>query len=347
MDTNVARIIDANSTRAGEALRVMEDYARFALDDAQLTRRLKQLRHDLTAALAGLPADELLAARDTPGDTGTTISTDAELSRATAAEVCTAACQRLSQALRCLAEYAKTARPAVAQALEQLRYEAYDLQAPLTLRSELRRRFADVSLYVLITAELCRGDWLETAAAAVDGGADCLQLREKHLPDGRLLRRASALVELAHGKNVLCIINDRPDIARICGADGVHLGQQDLSVNDARSIVGGHLLVGKSAHSETEVAQAAGEKPDYLAIGPMFASQTKPQVERSGSRSQLIENATVTFAGPLVPIGGITAENVGELVSAGLSRAAVCGAVIGAADPEAAAAAIKRGLGRR
>ena len=347
MDTSVARIIDANFNRAGEALRVMEDYARFALDDAQLTMRLKQLRHDLTAALAGLPADQLLAARDTPGDTGTTISTEAELTRATAAEVCTAACQRLSQALRCLAEYAKTAQPAVAQALDQLRYEAYDLQAPLTLRSELRRHFADVTLYVLITAELCRGEWLETAAAAIDGGADCLQLREKHLPDRQLLSRASALVELAHGKNVLCIINDRADIARICGADGVHLGQQDLSVNDARSIVGGQLVVGKSAHSDTELVQAADEKPDYLAIGPMFASQTKPQVQRGGTRAQLIENATVTFAGPIVPIGGITAENVGELVSAGLSRAAVCAAVIGAADPQAAAAAIKRRLGRR
>jgi len=347
MDTSVARIIDANFNRAGEALRVMEDYARFVLDDAQLTSRLKQIRHDLTAALAGLPADQLLAARDTPGDTGTTISTAAELTRAGAAEVCTAACQRLTQALRCLAEYAKIAQPAVAQALEQLRYQAYDLQAPLTLRSNPRRRLADVTLYVLITAELCRGDWLETAAAAVDGGADCLQLREKHLPDRQLLSRASALVELAHGKNVLCIINDRPDIARICGADGVHLGQHDLSVNDARSIVGAQLVVGKSAHSDTELAQAAGEKPDYLAIGPMFASQTKPQIQRGGSRSQLIENATLTFAGPIVPIGGITPDNVGELVSAGLSRAAVCAAVIAAADPQAAATAIKRRLGGR
>jgi len=204
--------------------------------------------------------------------------------------------------------------------------------------------FDSVRLYVLITAELCRGDWLEAARAAMDGGAECVQLREKQLPDRELLYRATALTELAHSKNALCIINDRADIARLAGADGVHVGQEDLGVAEVRRTVGESLLVGKSTHSPQEVVTAATERPDYLAIGPMFASHTKPQVRALASREALIETARSQFAGPIVAIGGIDAENVGELVSAGVNRVAVCSAVIGADDPAAAARAIRKQL---
>ena len=207
-----------------------------------------------------------------------------------------------------------------------------------------RSRFDSVRLYVLVTAELCRGDWLEIVRAAIDGGAECVQLREKHLSDRKLLRRATALTELAHSRNALCIINDRADIARLAGADGVHVGQDDLGVAEVRRIVGANLLVGKSTHSPQQVAAASAEGPDYLAIGPMSASHTKPQARALASREALIEAARSEFAGPIVTIGGIDAENVGELVSAGAQRVAVCSAVIGAEDPAAAARAIREQL---
>lgn len=207
-----------------------------------------------------------------------------------------------------------------------------------------RSRFDTVRLYVLVTAELCHGDWLETVRAAMDGGAECVQLREKRLSDRELLRRATALAELAHSKNALCIVNDRADIAHLAGADGVHVGQDDLGVAEVRRIVGERLLVGKSTHSPQEVVAVAAERPDYLAIGPMFASHTKPQVRALASREVLIEAARSEFAGPMVAIGGIDAENVGHLVSAGVNRVAVCGAIIGAEDPAAAAEAIRKQL---
>ena len=207
-----------------------------------------------------------------------------------------------------------------------------------------RSRFDSVRLYVLVTAELCRGDWLEIARAAIDGGAECVQLREKHLSDRELLRRATALAELAHSRNALCIINDRADIAHLAGADGVHLGQEDLGVAEVRRMVGGNLLVGKSTHSPQQVVAAAAEGPEYLAIGPMFASHTKPQARALASREALIEAARSEFAGPIVVIGGIDAENVGQLVLAGVDRVAVCSAVIGAEDPAAAARAIREQL---
>jgi thiamine-phosphate pyrophosphorylase len=205
-------------------------------------------------------------------------------------------------------------------------------------------RFDSVRLYVLVTAELCRGDWLATAGAAIEGGAECVQLREKHLSDRELLRRATALTELAHSRNALCIINDRPDIAGLAGADGVHLGQDDLGVAEVRRVVGERLLVGKSTHSREEVVVAAAEGPDYLAIGSMFASHTKPQVRAVASREVLIVAARSEFAGPIVAIGGIDAENVGQLVLAGVTRVAVCSAVIGVEDPAAAARAIREQL---
>jgi thiamine-phosphate pyrophosphorylase len=185
---------------------------------------------------------------------------------------------------------------------------------------------------------------LETVRAAIDGGAECVQLREKHLSDRELLGRATALTEVAHSRNALCIINDRPDIALAAGADGVHVGQDDLAVADVRRVAGGNLLVGKSTHSRQEVAAAAPERPDYLAIGPMFASHTKPETQALVSRDALIEAARSEFAGPIVAIGGIDAHNVSELVSAGVNRVAVCGAVIGVEDPRAAARAIRKQL---
>ena len=138
---------------------------------------------------------------------------------------------------------------------------------------------------MLISASLCKRDWLETAALAIDGGADCLQLREKSLDDGELLARARAMSALCRRRNVLFIVNDRPDIVVLADADGVHLGQADMSPADARRILGPDRLIGLSTHNPDQLHAALsgtasqGGPPgiDYLAVGPMFASSTKPQ----------------------------------------------------------------------
>src|SRR5512142_2775635 len=128
MTPPIARILDANFNRAREALRVMEDYARFALDDPAATEAIKRLRHDLAAAVRALPADHLLRARDTANDVGTTISTESEQQRADAHAVFTAAAKRLPEALRTIEEYVKTIDPAVASAVEALRYRSYEIE---------------------------------------------------------------------------------------------------------------------------------------------------------------------------------------------------------------------------
>ncbi len=331
---DVLRIIDANANRAREALRVMEEAARFILDDAALTRDVKALRHDLAAALSSLP--ELPASRDTPGDVGTSIATASEQHRAGVAEVGMAAGKRLSEALRVIEEYAKTLaadEAAVAGRVEALRYRGYELERRLSLAlSPMRRR--QYRLCVLLTAELCpAGDWRAVAEAALAGGADCLQLREKSLEAGELLGRARALVKLARGSAATVIVNDRPDVALLAGAEGVHLGQGDLPVREARRLVGRRLVIGVSTSRLEQARQALADGADYCGVGPMFATSTKHKPDLAGPA--YLRQYVAWGRLPHLAIGGIGPDNISTLVDAGVAGVAVSGAVCGSADPAA------------
>lgn len=331
MSAAVLRILDANIDRAREALRVIEDYARFACDDADAAMQAKTARHALRDIAKQIGPDDLLAARDAAADVGRDAKTASELRRDSDEDVVRAAFARLQEAMRSIGEYGKLVCPPAAAAAEALRYAAYALEPCVLLRSDLRRRFAAARVYVLITEALCPHGWRETAQAALEGGAGCLQLREKGLEDAELLRRAHALRELTHRHGALLIVNDRADIARLAGADGVHVGQGDLPVREARSIAGWRLLVGKSTHTIEQLEAALAEQPDYLAVGPMFASATKPASEVAGP--QLLAAAAGRTQLPVVAIGGITTDTAPQLRAAGASGVCVCAAVAGAADP--------------
>jgi thiamine-phosphate pyrophosphorylase len=341
MTPPISRILDANFNRAREALRVMEDYARFVLEDPAGSEVLKRCRHDLSACMRRLGGEELVSARDTPGDVGTGLSTPSEAARGDARAVFVAAAKRLPEALRTIEEYAKTVDGDAAAAAEQLRYRAYELEQRVLLRGERSARFSRVRLYVIVTASLCRGDWLATAERAIEGGAECIQLREKDLEDGELLARARRLGALCLERGVLFVMNDRADIARLCDADGVHLGQTDVSPADARRIVGPDRLIGLSTHTPEQLRAAIAAGADYIAVGPMFASTTKPQPHVAGP--ELLRLAGAETGIPVVPIGGIGGENVDILKASGATRVCVCSAVIGAEDVTAAAREI-RGL---
>ncbi len=330
--TDVQRILDANANRAREAMRVMEDAARFLLDDAEIARSLKQLRHDLAGALGQLPdraAVELH--RDTPGDVGTTISTTAEGERASAREVAIAAGKRLSEALRCLEEYGKTLAPDFAGRMEALRYRGYDLETRLHRRlgSPHARQWR---LCVLITEALCEHhDWPDVARACLDAGADCLQLREKTLEAGELLERAAALVELAADDDASIIVNDRPDVALLAGADGVHLGQNDLPPDAVRRMVGRRLAIGVSTHDLGEAKAAVTAGADYCGVGAMFATETKAR--RTSGPAYLRRFVRDYPTTPHLAIGGITPDNIDPLVAAGARGVAVSACVCRAPDP--------------
>jgi len=333
---NTARIIDANANRAREALRTLEDLARFALDHRALASSFKSLRHDLRGALAALPIDPslLLASRDTPNDVGTRITTPSELARESLASVAAAAASRLSESLRVLEETAKTLPDAPASSFESLRYRAYD--AERALRLALRPRPAPQwRLCVILTGSLCELPWERVAQDAIDAGADCLQLREKGLSDRDLLARATRLVALAreHATPPAVIINDRPDIALLADADGAHLGHDDLHLHHARALAGDRLLLGLSASSMTQAREALHLGADYCGVGAMFPTSTKHKDGIAGPALLTGYLAHTPALPPHLAIGGITPDRARELASLGCRGVAVCSAVCASRDP--------------
>jgi thiamine-phosphate pyrophosphorylase len=339
---DTARILDANGNRAREALRVVEDYCRYVLDDAFLCGALKRLRHGLVDTL-GLLADKArLAARETLQDVGTAIAAPGEYERHGPAAVARANFARLQEALRALEEYGKIVSPDLGRSFEQLRYQCYTLERAILLGADARRRLADARLYVLLTGAQCRAalDWTIQEAAA--GGATMFQLREKNLSDRQLLERARQVRGWTRDVGALFIMNDRPDIARLAEADGVHLGQDELPVRAARRIMGAEALIGVSTHNMAQVQQAVLDGASYIGVGPTFPSGTKEFAEFPGL--DFVRAATAETSLPAFVIGGVNESNIGAAVAAGAKRVAVSQAVCQAEEPQMAAKSLRRQL---
>ena len=201
-------------------------------------------------------------------------------------------------------------------------------------------------LYVIIDRSAAGGrDLADIAAAAIRGGADVIQLRDKTASDRHVLDEARRLLPLTRAAGVPLILNDRVDLARAAGADGVHLGQDDLPVRDARNLLGPGRLIGKSTHRLDQALAAQAEGPDYLGLGPIFPTPTKPDYASVGTA--LIGEVAARVRVPVVCIGGIDRGNLEEVLRAGAERIAVVRAVCGASDPEAAARELKAILTRQ
>lgn len=328
------RILDANANRAAEGLRTVEEFARFALDDAHLTGVCKQLRHDLADALVEIPLAERLRSRDTSADVGTAVTTDSEFHREDAAAVAAANLNRLQQSLRVLEEYGKLLTPELAGSFESLRYRTYTLARALGIASESRRRLETARLYVLIDGGPSEEETAQRAVTLITAGVQILQLRAKTLSDRELASRARRLREITRGTDTLLIINDRADIAAAVQADGVHVGQEDLTVKDVRAVAGTRMLVGVSTHSIEQARQAVLDGADYLGVGPTFPSVTKQFAHFPGL--EFVRQAAAEISLPAFAIGGIALDNVGDVLRAGMQRVAVSGAVGSASDPAAA-----------
>lgn len=340
--SEAARIVDANLNRGREALRVLDDYARFTLNDRLLTEQFKAVRHRLAEATGLLSAATLLVARDTPNDVGTEITVSSEYTRGSATQVAAVNLKRLQESLRSAEEFGKVLSGDFARAVEAIRYETYTLERAVLRGGDARTRLADARLYVLLTGSQCTAalDW--TIQQAAEGGADVFQLREKTLTDRDLIERAGRMRKWTRDAGVLFVVNDRPDVAKLVGADGVHLGQDDLPVAAARRIVGPDVLIGVSTHSIEQVRRAVLDGADYLGVGPTFPSNTKSFDHFPGL--DFIREATAETTLPAFALGGIGPGNVAAVVAAGGRRIAVSSAVATADDPQAAATVLKRAV---
>jgi thiamine-phosphate pyrophosphorylase len=296
-------------------------------------------------AAASIESTDRHAARDTQRDVGITVSADRESQRLDAWDVCAASFKRAEQSVRSLEEYGKLLDSEFAGAMEGLRYRLYTLEKAVDVGRSSRERLDGVRLCVLVDGRRSAEDFEQMVRSLVEAGVRMIQLRDKGLDDRELVERARALVKLTRepspgpslkGRgNSVAIVNDRADVAAIVNADGVHVGQEDLPVKDARAIVGPRMLIGVSTHNIEQARAAVLDGADYLGAGPTFPSRTKSFDGFAGLdylRAVSTETGLPTFA-----IGGIAAENLDKVLDIGITRVAVGAAIVDAVDPGAAA----------
>ena len=331
------RITDASLNRAAEGLRVAEDICRFAWDLPGLSGQLKELRHSLLEAFAPQCTDRLgqVAARDTEEDVGRA-PPESSRSGEDLQSLAVRNLQRAKEAIRTLEEVARSGgsrTSAAAVRANALRYRLYSIEKGLLrIASCPANRMRDVLLYLVATESVARIPLAEAVEAAIAGGAGAVQLREKGMPDRRLLELGRSLREVTARRGVPLIINDRPDLALLLGADGVHLGQNDLPMGAARRILGPDLIVGVSTHEPEEARRAVREGADYIGMGPAFPTSTKvagPPLGPEGLGRILGAVELPAFA-----IGGIGPANAALLAAGGCRRAAVCAGVLAAGGAE-------------
>lgn len=328
------RAIDAAANRAREGLRVVEDYVRFGLNDRILIGELKSCRHNLAEALNQLDPTQLIRSRDTLGDHGTTIATSREYTRGSLESIAIANIKRVQEALRTLEEFLKFVEPtgAASAKIEQTRYRSYTIEKALATTIAANQTFAGRVLYMLVTESLCRRPWKDVVIEALASGVNVVQLREKALPDVEIIERGKWLRQETSKAGALFIMNDRPDLAVATSADGVHVGQEEMSVSDARQVLGPAALVGVSTHNMQQARKAVLDGADYLGVGPVFQTNTKRFHEYAGT--EYVAEVAGQTSLPWFAVGGIGPSNLKEAVLAGASRVAISGAICGATDVE-------------
>lgn len=202
----------------------------------------------------------------------------------------------------------------------------------------------DLSLYLVLDPILCADmGMVETARAAVAGGATIVQLRDKHASTSAMIETGLALKQALAGSSALLIVNDDIEAAIAIGADGLHIGQDDLDARDARRRVGPDMILGLSVETEALASAIDAEIVDYAGVGPVFATPTKPDHKKPigfDGLARIIRLSPV----PTVAIGGLKAEHAAEALAAGAKGLAVVSAICGKPDPEAATALIAEAI---
>lgn len=319
----INRILDANLDRAREGLRIIEEWCRFGLNHAQYTDECKQLRQEL----AKWHTPEIRAARDTPNDPGTELSHPQEEQRATVDHVLQANFCRIQEALRVLEEYGKLHSAEMGAACKQMRYRVYTLESNLTGHHR-HQKLLRSHLY-LVTSPT--DNIFATVEAALQGGLTLVQYREKDADDETRIRVGQKLRDICHRYDALFIMNDRVDLALAVDADGVHLGQQDLPIAVARQILGPERIIGRSTTNPDEMKRAIEEGADYIGVGPVHATPTKPGKAAAGL--DYVRYAVEHSPIPWFAIGGINVENLNDVLSARAERVAVVRAIMEAEQP--------------
>jgi thiamine-phosphate pyrophosphorylase len=320
-NTEVYRIIDANLNRLREGLRAVEEQARFLWDDLGLTSRTKGIRHSVKVLEEQyIPQDMLLLNRDSAEDVGQNIDPESETARGDMGDILVSNLKRAQEAARVLEEYSKLVNSELSVGFKNVRFDLYNLE-----QEYFKARSLDFSLYLLASGP-------EGLAEALENGVDLVQYRDKDSPDSVRLSNIKEIQAITKEAGVPLIINDRPDLCVLTNSAGVHLGQDDMPVEAARKIVGPGRIVGFSTHSLTQARKADEAGADYIAIGPVFATESKGiPIEPIGL--EVLKQVLDVVQSPVVAIGGINADNIDQVLETGVRRMAVIGGILGGGDP--------------
>lgn len=333
----IYRILDANLDRSREAIRTIEEWCRFGLENLELCDRCKQMRQ----TLAQWHKEEFRHARNTSDDPATGLSHANEVSRADVRSVLRANMGRLQEALRVLEEYGKVIDPQMGEAMKQMRYQVYILESQLLGHevsdiSKLRRQKLQAATLYLVTMPV--DHIAEVVESALRGGVQIVQYRQKEGEDNLRYAIAKQLCEICHQYDALFLMNDRVDIAISVGADGIHVGQTDLPVAAVRQILNAHggnaadYIIGQSTTSPEELEISLNNQVDYVGVGPVHATPTKPNKAASGH--EYVSYAAKNLDIPWFAIGGLDEQNLGGAIAAGAKRVAVVRALMKASQPD-------------
>ncbi len=340
------RLLDANLNRAFEALRTLEDVARFQ-DQAAFQSKYKILRHQLRAATQDWNHEQLYASRDAGHDVGRETKTNAESSRSGGlGEISAAASQRIQQSLRCLEEVSKFIYSNSASAIEAVRYQVYDLNAQMLLSQKRDLVFLkQARLFVLAHCQLPMKAFVQRVSELSHAGVDLIQIRDKQLDAQELIRYTQLAIEAVDEKQTRVIVNDRADILQCTTAFGLHVGQTDLSVAQSRSLIRPTSILGLSTHDSDQVRDAIAVGVDYIGCGPTFPSSTKNFSSLAGlpflrEAFTLLQDAGSSM--PAFAIGGIDLARLKPILETGVKRVAVSKAIWEAEQPGLAAEAFSK-----
>ena len=335
----IARLLDANLNRAREGLRVVEDWCRLALQRPELVAQLKDYRQ----RLGRCHPSTLKQARHAASDPATGLAHQAQQERAAPQQVVAANCARVQEALRVLEEFGRHGAGELAATAAAIRYGLYDLEIVLLASQERHQALRRARLY-LITQPV--PELVVVVKACLEAGLRLVQYREKSsrpgdhgqpgdggVTDQQRFRTATALRNLCCDHGALFIVNDRVDLALAVEADGVHLGQGDLPPVAARRLLGPERLIGRSTNCLEHLDQAVADGCDYVGVGPVHATPTKPGRPPVGL--DYVRQATACSPIPCFAIGGVNPENAHQAMGSGAHGVAVVRALMEASDPGA------------
>jgi len=337
-DLRIYQIIDANLDRAREGLRVLEDWARFALAEEKYVKKIKNFRQ----ILGKNHLEVYKQSRNRIEDSCKGLTHKEQTNRKTSEQIISSNSGRIQEALRVIEEFSRLHNHELSKITSEIRYEIYTIETDLLSLSKRKHSeeiLKENDLYVITDQ---KDNLLKIVEEILIAGVRIIQHRFKNGTDKDHLQEAIQIKDLCKRYNSLFIVNDRIDIALASNADGIHLGQDDLDLKTARKLLGYSKIIGTSANNEIDISNAIKKGCDYIGIGPAFETATKKNKKPIGIEK--IKTLTKDLNIPWFAIGGIKLNNISYLKRNGLKKVALVSQLMNSEDPREEAIMILKEL---